>query len=224
MTQPSEKLFDEVMADARTKTDRAHRRGQRDAESARKKIAKATQVQVDKILDAARAEAESRRSQILATLEIEAQRERLARLEESLAGVHDRVAAAIRSLDPGAMRRAQVRLAVEAIAQIPDTSVELALPPDTHADAGQEIVADVMQLVAQESDRPVAVRLADRPAQIPSGVLVRAAGRSVEVVNSLEERLRRLWPELRLVAAQRLFPELVAAPETGQAREEDVGQ
>lgn len=224
MTQPSEKLFDEVMADARTKADRAHRRGQRDAEAARKKIAKATQVQVDKILETARAEAESRRSQILATLEIEAQRERLARLEENLAGVHDRVASALRSLDPAAMRRTQIRLAAEAIAQIPDTSVELALPKNTHAEAGQEIVAEVMKAVAQESDRSVAVRLADRPAPIPNGVLVRATGKSVEVVNSLEERLRRLWPELRLVAARRLFPELVVTPETGQAREEDVGQ
>jgi len=85
-------------------------------------------------------------------------------------------------------------------------------------------VAEVTQLVAQESGRSVTVRLADRPAPIPSGVLVRGTGRSVEVVNSLEERLRRLWPELRLVAARRLFPELVATPETGEAREEDVGQ
>lgn len=213
MPQPSEKLFDEVMADAKTKADRARRRGQKDAEAAGRKAAEEAQVQVDKVLNAARAEVALRRHQILATVEIEAQRDRLARLEENLAKVSERVLSSLSSLSGQAVREAQMRLALEAVRQLPPGEVEVALPAKNHADYGGQFAGDLAALAAKELGRPVAVRLASSAAAITDGVVVRAVGGRVEVVNSFSERLRRMWPSLRLEAARQLFPGLVTDKE-----------
>jgi len=213
MPQPSEKLFDEVLADARTKADRVRRRGQRDAQAAARKVADETQAQVDKILQAAETEVALKRHQILATVEIEAQRDRLARLEESLAKVAQHVAAGLQSLSGQALRDAQMRLALDAIRQLPPGEVEVALPSKNHAEYGSQFVAELAARATKELSRPVAARLAPSGAAITDGVIVRGAGGRVEVVNSFSERLRRLWPALRLDAARQLFPGLVTEKE-----------
>lgn len=213
MSQPSEKLFDEVLADARTKADRARRRGERDAKAAAQKVADEVQAQVDKILKAADAEVALKRHQILATVEIEAQRDRLARLEESLAKVTQRVAAGLSSLGGQALRDAQMRLAIDAIRQLPPGEVEVALPAKNHAEYGPPFVADLMARATKELSRPVTARLAPSGAAIADGVVVRGAGGRVEIVNSFSERLRRMWPTLRLDAARQLFPGLVTEKE-----------
>lgn len=213
MPQPSEKLFDEVKVDAKAKADRALRRGQKDAEAVAQKVAAEVQVQVDKVVSAAKAEVALRRHQILATVEIEAQRDRLARLEESLAKVADEVRSGLSSLSAQALRETQMRLALEAIGQLPPGEVEVALPAKDHAEYGRQFVGDLAAQAAQGLGRAVVIRLAPSAAAIADGVVVRGAGGRVEVVNSFSERLRRLWPSLRLEAARQLFPGLVTEKE-----------
>lgn len=214
MTQPSEKLFEEVLADARTKADRIRLRGERDAEAVRERAAQQAKAAADKILAEADAEADLKRTQILATLEIEAQRERLARLEESLQKVYGRVLADLGALDAARRLVVQARLAVEAAAQIPQDELELALPGAAHAERGQALADDVARRVAEQLHRNVTIHPAAGPAEIDDGVIVRTPDGRMEIVNSLEERLRRLWPELRLQVAGRLFPELLKHKET----------
>lgn len=214
MTQPSDKLFDEVMADARTKADRARRRGVKDAEAAGQKADRQARADADKILSAARADADVKRNQILATLALEAQRDRLARLEECLQKVYHLVRHNIQTLDAPRRHDAQLRLGLEALGQMPDGTVEIALPQGDHAEYGARLVDDLAARAAQNRGSNVTVRLADRPADVPDGLVVRSADGHTEIVNSFEERLRRLWPELRLDVAARLFPELVQTKET----------
>jgi len=208
MTQPSERLFEEVLSDARTKADRARRRGERDAAAARKTAAQDAQSMVDRILADARAEADLKRGQILATVEIEAQRERLDGLEESLQKVYELVRTRLASLDPAEAREAQVRLAVDAVARMPGGDLVVALPAASHATDVRALAAEVSARAAAQLDRAVTARAADAPATVPDGVVIRSADGRCEIVNSFQERLRRLWPELRLAAAARLFPEL----------------
>jgi vacuolar-type H+-ATPase subunit E/Vma4 len=209
MTEPSEKLFEEVMADARTKADRTARRGRRDAEALGRKIDQEARAAAERILADARAEAALRRDQTIATVAVEAQREELAGLEEDLQRVREAIRQRLAAIDAGRMRQAQARLALEALAQLPAGDAEVALPARQHAEYGPALVAELAAEAAQKLKRVGAVRLADQPADIPDGVVVRAADGRMEVVETFSQRLHRLWPELRLQVAARLFPDRV---------------
>lgn len=222
MTQPSEKLFDEVLADGRTKADRVLKRGQRDAKAAGEKAAKEAEVTAQRIRDAAKAEGETRRAQIMATLEIEAQRERLARLEESLGRVYELANASLASADSQARRDAMLALAVDALRQMPDREVTIALPPKEHESDGAAFAEELAGRAASALGHAVQVRADDRPGPVRDGVVIRSADRRREAIQSLGERLRRVWPQLRLQAAQRLFPsEVTRADQGGSSTEED---
>jgi len=208
MTQSSDKLFEEVLADGRTKVERARRRGERDAQAIRKKAAQDAQAMAERILADAGTEADLKRRQILATLEIEAQRERLGRCEDGLKRVYESVQARLASLEDHEMRQARLRLAVDAVAQMPDDDVLVALPPDLHDAEAQQVVDELASRVAGQLGRTVTARPADRPAEVTDGLVVRSADGRREIVNSLQERLRRQWPALRIAAAARLFPEV----------------
>jgi len=59
--------------------------------------------------------------------------------------------------------------------------------------------------VRRRAGRDVAVRVADGPAPIAGGVIVRSADGRLLYDNSFRERFRRLLPELRKELATRLF-------------------
>lgn len=206
MTQTNSKLYDEVLADARTKADREKRRGQKDAEAAARKIDDEAQAAKDQILGAAKAEGDRLRRQVLATVEVEAQRQRLARLEEILRSVYDQAEQRLGQLSDQELADAQSRLALEAIEQLPQDSLELALPAVSHESRAAELIQRLVAEMDQKFDRNVVIRAAERPAEINDGVVVRSEDGSVEIVQSLRERLRRMWPDLRLDVARRLLP------------------
>jgi len=214
MTQASDKLYDEVLADARTKADRERRRGRRDAEAMTRKIDDEIKTAADKIMAAARAEADSKRTQIMATVEIEAQRQRLSILERTLRSVYEGAARRLGELSDGELADVQYRLAMEAVEQIPEDNMELALPAGSHAARGQELADRLIAEVDRQLNRNVVISRAEHPAEISDGVVVRSADGSVEVVQSLGERLRRMWPDIRLRVAQQLFPKQLEALET----------
>ena len=220
MTQASDKLYDEVLADARSNADRERRRGRRDAEATTGKIDDEIRAATDKIMAAARAEADSKRTQIMATVEIEAQRQRLSMLERTLRSVYEAAARRLGELADDQRFDIQYQLAMEAIEQIPEDNMELALPADSHAARGQLLADRLMAEADRKLDRNVVISRAEHPAEISDGVVVRSADRSVEVVQSLGERLRRMWPDIRLQVAQQLFPEQL---ETLQVKETKEG-
>jgi vacuolar-type H+-ATPase subunit E/Vma4 len=214
MTDPSEKLFEEVLADGRTKADRARRRGRREAEAIRTKAAEEARAAAQNILAEARADAEARRTQILAMVEIEAKRERLAGIDQVLQAVHETAREQLGALETNAMRAAQLELALEALAQLPREEAEVALPPAAHQAYGEAFAGDLAARATEKLQRNVTVRPAAAPADVASGVVVRSVDGRMEVVNSLEERLRRLWPDLRRDVAAKLFPDLAQTKET----------
>ncbi len=213
MTQPSEKLFEEVRADARTKADRARRRGRREAEEIRKRAAEEAEAGAGRIRSEGRAQAETRRDQVLATLQIEAQRRRLALTEEHLQAAYDRVLEKLRGLDAETLDRSRLALGLEGLEQMPPGEVEVALPADRHAAEAGEFARRLAEAAADRLGRNVTIRPADEPAEADEGFLLRSADGRVEVAQSLRQRLRRLWPELRVEVARELFPELMQSEE-----------
>lgn len=207
MTQTTNKLYDEVLSDARTKAERELRRGQKDAEAEARKIEDKARATVEEILGAARAEGDRLRRQVLATVEVEAQRQRLARLEEILRSVYERTERRLGELSDQEQFDAQCRLTLEAVAQMPHDSLQVALPASSPAGRVDELIRRATAEADKTLDRNVALRPAGFPASVADGVVIRSEDGSVEVVQSLRERLRRMWPELRLDVARRLLPD-----------------
>jgi vacuolar-type H+-ATPase subunit E/Vma4 len=206
MTQISDKLYEEVLADARTKAERERRRGQKDAEAEARKIEDKARATVEEILSAARAEGDRLRRQVLATVEVEAQRQRLARLEEILRSVYEQAERRLSELSDQEQFDALCRLTLEAAAQMPQDSLQVALPASSPAGRAEELIRRVTAEADKTLDRNIVLRPAGVPATVTDGVVIRSEDGSVEVVQSLRERLRRLWPELRLEVARRLLP------------------
>lgn len=219
MTQASDRLYDEVLADARTKADRQRRRGRREAEETTRKIDNEIKAATDKIMAAGRAEADLKRVQIMATVEIEAQRQRLSLLERALRSVHQGAARRLGELSDDQLSEVLHRLAGEAIEQIPVDNLELALPEASHESHGAAMAERLAVEADRRLDRNVIIRLAARPAEITDGLVVRSADGSVEVVQSLAQRLRRMWPDLRLEVARQLFPEQLETPQARETKE-----
>ncbi|HOI55663.1 MAG TPA: V-type ATP synthase subunit E family protein [Phycisphaerae bacterium] len=207
MTQTTNKLYDEVLSDARTKAERELRRGQKDAEAEARKIEDKARATVEEILGAARAEGDRLRRQVLATVEVEAQRQRLARLEEILRSVYEQAERRLGELSDQEQFDAQCRLTLEAVAQMPHDSLQVALPASSPAGRVDELIRRATAEADKTLDRNVALRPAGFPASVADGVVIRSEDGSVEVVQSLRERLRRMWPELRLDVARRLLPD-----------------
>jgi len=214
MVEASEKLTDEVLADARQKAERARRRGAREAEEVRERLEGEGRAAAGEWLSAARRQAQAAREQILATTEIEVQRERLASLEAELQKAYESAVEELSHLDSGRAREALLRLALEALKQLPPgVPAVLALSERDHAALGPQLAADVQARAAHEIGRGAEVRLSDRPAPVTDGVVVRSADGKTEIVQSFGERLRRLWPDLRLQVAATLFPDEFRAKE-----------
>jgi len=223
MTQASDKLYEEVQADARTKADRERRRGRRDAEAMTKKIDDEIKAATDKIMAAARAEADLKRVQIMATVEIEAQRQRLSILEQALQSVYDGAARHLAELSDDELAEVRHRLAGEAIEQIPVDNLLLALPEASHESHGALLAERLTAEADKRFDRNVIIHLAAHPAAITDGLVVRSADGAVEVVQSLGQRLRRMWPDLRLQVAYQLFPEQLQALEAKETKKTEKG-
>jgi len=207
MTEPSQKLVEEVLADARQKAERAQRRVAKEAAEVAQKLEAEGRQEAQAILAKAQASAKAARDQVLATVEIEVQRQRLHTLESQLQRIYDQVAAEAAKLDAGRVREALVRLALDGLPQFPpDLPVELALPESQHRTLGPQLVSDILAQAPQKLGRAIQLRLADRPASHSDGLVLRSADGRMEVVDSFAERLRRLWPDLRLQVAAILFP------------------
>lgn len=207
MPEPAEKLFEEVLSDALARADTARRRGQQEAGDVQERVAQEARQAADGIVAAAGREAETRKSQTIAMAAVELERQRLSAVEAALRTVLDRARQSLAAVNGERAQRARVELALEALAQLPPgEAAEIALPEGT--DAGQ-LVPEIARLAAERLHRAVELRPASGPSGSAVGVVVRTADGRIEIVNSPQERLRRLWPDLRLELAAKLFPEVV---------------
>lgn len=206
MADSGTRLFDEVLADARTKAERTRKRGTREAEAAARRIDEQIAAEVEQIISQGRKQAEARRGEIMATVEIEAQRERLAMLEEKLDAVRAAADRLLRDVSPEERKAGVKQLARQALDMLPPGEYELALPAEFHGEMARQLADQLSIVAAVEADekRKKTVRPAADPAP-GNGPVLRSADGSTVVNQDPAERLRRLWPELRLMAARKLF-------------------
>jgi vacuolar-type H+-ATPase subunit E/Vma4 len=189
----TEKLHEEIFADAQREGEEIIIRARQDAEifltSADAVAARTRQEQIDK----AHAEAVLRRNLIRATIPVETGRLRTSRVEELLESIHNEVSRRLLAHEGFEYRETMIILASDAIRQMEGDVFVVKL-----SWADQAILGDgLAEEIALRVGRSVNITVSLEPDITGSGAVIEDGEARQIWDNRLLKRLERLWPELR---------------------------
>ncbi len=200
-----EVLGAEVIADAERRAERVRRRGQRDAERIRQKAEEQAGQTSEDILTEAQRRAERVSQMVLATVEVEALKVRLALKEEVIGAALEAAWQRLLAKDDYEYVTVLVELAAAAIAQMPGEEFVVQLGDDDTGRSGEEVCRRIEEAVSVGGGRQVRVQLSAEHPRIAAGCVVFSADGRLRYDNSFEARRHRLYQQLRQAAARDLF-------------------
>lgn len=193
----TEKLHEEILAEARRESEEIIIRARQDAEiflTSADAVADRTR---QERLDQARAEAALRSNLIRATIPVETGRLRTSRVETLLESVHEEARRRLLSREGIEYRETVITLASDAICQMTGDTFVVKL-----SRADQAILGDgLAEGIALRVGRSVNITVSLEPDITESGVMVEDGEARQVWDNRLLKRLERLWPELRRLIA-----------------------
>ncbi|RKY27415.1 MAG: hypothetical protein DRP79_03365 [Planctomycetota bacterium] len=190
------KISEEILADARTKAERALRSARREAEKITKKARDDAKQIEREVINHARARAESQAKVIQAATEPAKRRIELDAREETLLNVISDAKARLLNRDSDDYGRTLAALTAEAAELLQDEELTAYLSSEDYDRFGAALPGLLPGLTLE-------VRPALQP--LEGGVIVETADGRRRVDNSIEARLERIYPELRRAIAQTLF-------------------
>jgi len=195
-------LVNEIIGDAEKKAVRTLRRGDREAGQIVEKAEKQAESIRRAATEAAQMRAEKEKTVVLATVDLDARRIEMAAEERLIVAAFD--SAQQKMLDKQAYGYPAVvaRLIAEAAQAIGGDSFRVELSND---DRKSLDFTALTGSVCERLGRQVELSLADEPAPIAAGAIVRSPDGRRMVDDSLEARLVRMRDELRRRVAQVLF-------------------
>ncbi len=196
---PQQVLTEEILADARRQAERLRRRAERDAKHTVEEAEREAKADRSERIEKARAEADRRRRLTLASVSVEKGRLRAARIEEALDGVREAARERLLAREGYDYREMLARLAAEPVRHMEGQAFVLELAEADRDAFGPDLAAAVRRRAGRDG---LQVTLADEPAPIAGGVIVRDAEGRQRWDNSLAARLERLWPALRRRVAE----------------------
>ncbi len=189
----TEKLHEEILAEARKESEEIIARARHDAEiflTSADAVAERTRQEK---LDQARAEADIKSGLIRATIPVETGRLRTSRVETLLESVHEEARRRLVSREGFEYRETVIILASDAIRQMTGDAFVVKL-----SWADQAILGDgLAEKIALRVGRSVNITVSLEPDITESGVMVEDGEARQVWDNRLVKRLERLWPELR---------------------------
>jgi len=198
-------LVEEIRKDAETKADRVRRRAEHDSRKTIEDAAKEAQANVQGLINAAKARAESESSRLERSTRQETKRRRLSSQEDVIQLLF--VSARQRLMDKRSYdyRRTLAQLAAAAIAAMRGSEFKLHLSSQDADFAGPPLIAAVQAEVNGTGPRALTLSAAADQPQIAGGILVRSADGHQEFDNSFEARLSRSHTTLRAELADIVF-------------------
>jgi vacuolar-type H+-ATPase subunit E/Vma4 len=189
----TDKLREEILADARRESEQIVIRAKQDAEkSLNNAVTEADRLRQER-LDQAHVEASRRSELILATVSIETGRLRAARIEGLLESVRKEAQQQLLAHEGFDYQETVIALAAHAISQMAGDAFVVKL-----SEAEQTILPDgLADEIAHRVGRPVSINVLYEEHITGNGVIVEdTEGRQVWD-NRFMKKLERLWPELR---------------------------
>ncbi len=193
-------LREEILADARRQSEEIIHHAKQEAEAL---LAKAT-AQADKArqecVDQARLKTDRRRESALATVPVEADRLRLARVEALLESMHEEIRRRLTAREGFDYRETIITLSAEAVKQMPASAFVVKLSAADRAALGEGLAGDIVRRVGPT---PLEITISSDANLTEGGAIIEDTGGLQVWDNRLLARLERLWPELRRqIAAQ----------------------
>ena len=203
----TEKLREEILADAGREAEKIVMRAKQDAED----LLAGTAAETDRLrkerLNEANEEAAHQSELILATVPVEIDRLRAARIEALLATIYEEAGEQLLAREGFGYRKTLVALAAHAIHRMEGDDFVVKLSGEDQAALGDALAEEITGRV----DRQVNITISNTPDISEGGVIVEDGEARQVWDNRLLKRLERLWPELRRqIAAQANF-----VPKTG---------
>lgn len=189
----TEKLHEEILADARMEGEKIVFRAKQDAEAFLTNAAAEANRAGQERLDQARAEADRRSALILSTVAVETDRFRAARIEALLESVHEEARQRLLDREGFEYRETVIDLASHAIRRMAGTAFVVKLPDTEKPTVGNNLVDEIVRHVGQ----PVSITISYEQDTTGGGAVVEDAEAHQLWDNRLLKRLERLWPELR---------------------------
>ncbi len=189
----TEKLREEILADAGREAEKIVIRAKQDAEA----LLASSAAEADRLrqerLDEANAEAAHQSELILATVPVEIERMRAARIEALLETIYEEARERLLAREGFEYRETVITLAVHAIRRMEGDSFVVKL-----SDADQAVLGDALaKEIAERVGRQVTITISNAPDISEGGVIVEDRESRQVWDNRLLKRLERLWPELR---------------------------
>ena len=189
----TEKLREEILADARREAEVIVIRAKQDAEALLKdSAAEADRLRKER-LNFAQIEAARQKDLIMATVSVEFERRRAARIEALLESVYEEVRQCLLDREGFEYREVVIALAADAIKQMEGGTFVVKLSDADLATLGDNLADDI----AQKVGRSVNITISNEQGISEGGVLVEDGETRQVWDNRFLKRLERMWPELR---------------------------
>jgi V/A-type H+-transporting ATPase subunit E len=189
----TEKLREEILADAGREAEKIVIRAKQDAEALLTNAAAEADRLRQERLNEANAEAARQSELILATVPVEIDRLRAARVEALLATIYEEASERLLGREGFEYRETVIALAAHAIRQMEGDTFVVKLSGADQAILGDALVEEISGRVG----RPVSITISNAPDISEGGVIVEDGEARQVWDNRLLKRLERLWPELR---------------------------
>ena len=200
-----EVLGSEVLADAERRAERIRRRGRRSAASIRQKAEEEARKVTRDILAQARRRGERTSQMVLATVGVEAMKTHLTLKEEVIGASLEVAWQRLLARNGYNYATVLVDLGAAAISRMPGEEFVLQLGDEDAERDGEAVCRQIEEKVSTEWGRHVQVRLSPEHPLIAGGCVVLSADGRLRYDNSFEARRRRLYQQLRRLAARDLF-------------------
>ncbi len=189
----TEKLHEEILAEARKEGEKIIDRAKQDAEIFLTSAAAVAERTRQEGLERARADAAQRSNLILSTIPVETGRLRTSRIETLLNSVYEEIRQKLMNCENFEYRKTLISLASDAINRMTGDMFVVKIPGENNSVS----VDDLAEEIARHINRPAKITVVYQADMTGYGVLVEDGDSHQIWDNRLLKRLERMWPELR---------------------------
>ncbi len=189
----TEKLHEEILAEARKEGEKIIDRAKQDAEIFLTSAAAVAERTRQEGLERARADAAQRSNLILSTIPVETGRLRTSRIETLLNSVYEEIRQKLMNCENFEYRKTLISLASDAINRMTGDMFVVKIPGENNSVSADDLAEEI----ARHINRPVKITVVYQTDMTGYGVLVEDGDAHQIWDNRLLKRLERMWPELR---------------------------
>jgi len=208
MTDPTDRLAEQILADARKQAEPLRKRAEREAEAALRRAQEDAERERQEVVQRAERSAERNAQRMRARADLEVQNIRRQAREQILIRARERAMQKLIEMTRSPQYVEQLKsLALAALRLMNGERFELLMRAEDREAHGAIVARAVRESVERELGRPIELIVSSETIGGSGGLIVRTADKHQVADQTFEARLGRLWAQLREEMAEELLPE-----------------